>query len=83
MLAGDDVAFAATGAAGQPARRHLRMGLAPKLVLAFIGLVSLVLVVNGSIDMWLGYREAENAAIQNAAGKGSGSRPAHRACRRR
>ena len=53
MLAGDDVAFAAAGAAGQPARRHPRMGLAPKLVLAFIGLVSFVLVVNGSIDLWL------------------------------
>ncbi|HEV7996427.1 MAG TPA: cache domain-containing protein [Stellaceae bacterium] len=64
MLAGDDVAFAAAGAAGQPARRHPRMGLAPKLVLAFIGLVSFVLVVNGSIDLWLAYREAENAAIR-------------------
>ena len=63
MLAGDDVAFEAAGAAGQPARRRLRLGLAPKLVLAFIGLVSFVLVVNGSIDLWLAYREAENAAI--------------------
>ena len=64
MLAGDDVAFAAAGAAGQPARRRPRLGLAPKLVLAFIGLVSFVLVVNGSIDLWLAYREAENAAIR-------------------
>ncbi len=64
VLAGDDVAFEAAGAAGQPARRRLRMGLAPKLVLAFIGLASFVLVVNGSIDLWLAYREAENAAIR-------------------
>src|SRR5271169_604404 len=40
------------------------MGLAPKLALAFVGLVSFVLVVNGSVNMWLGYREAESAAAQ-------------------
>jgi two-component system, NtrC family, sensor kinase len=64
VLARDGVAFEVTGAAGKPARRHLRIGLAPKLALAFVGLVSLVLVVNGSVDMWLGYREAESAAVQ-------------------
>ncbi len=64
MLASDDVAFEVTEAASQPARRHLRIGLALKLALAFVGLVSFVLVVNGSVDMWLGYREAENAAVQ-------------------
>ncbi len=64
MLAGDDVAFEVTGAANQPARNRLRMGLALKLALAFVGLVSLVLVVNGSVEMWLGYRAAENAAEQ-------------------
>ncbi len=64
MLAGDGVAFEVTGAAGKPARRHLRMGLALKLALAFVGLVSLVLIVNGSVSMWLGYREAESAAVQ-------------------
>ena len=40
------------------------MGLAPKLALAFIGLISLVLVVSGGLSCWLGYREAEGAAIQ-------------------
>ncbi len=64
MLARDDVAFEVTGAAGGPARRRLRIGLALKLALAFVGLVSFVLVVNGSVDMWLGYRAAEHAAVQ-------------------
>jgi two-component system, NtrC family, sensor kinase len=64
VLAGDGVAFEVTEAASQPVRRHLRMGLAPKLALAFVGLVSFVLVLNGSVSMWLGYREAENAAAQ-------------------
>jgi len=64
VLARRGIAFAVTGAAGKPARHRLRMGLALKLALAFVGLVSLVLIVNGSVDMWLGYREAENAAVQ-------------------
>jgi two-component system, NtrC family, sensor kinase len=64
VLARDDVAFEVTQAAGAPARRRLRIGLALKLALAFVGLVSLVLVVNGSVDMWLGYRAAEHAAVQ-------------------
>jgi two-component system, NtrC family, sensor kinase len=64
VLAGDGVAFELTEAGGKPVRRHLRMGLALKLALAFVGLVSLVLVVNGSVAMWLGYREAERAAAQ-------------------
>jgi two-component system, NtrC family, sensor kinase len=64
VLAGDGVAFEVTGAAGKPARRHLRMGLALKLALAFVGLVSLVLIVNGSVEMWLGYRAAESVAAQ-------------------
>jgi two-component system, NtrC family, sensor kinase len=64
VLARNDVAFEVTGAAGGPARRRLRIGLALKLALAFVGLVSLVLVVNGAVDMWLGYRTAESAAVQ-------------------
>ncbi len=64
MLARDGVAFEVTGAAGGPVRRRLRIGLALKLALAFVGLVSFVLVVNGSVDMWLGYRAAERAAVQ-------------------
>ncbi len=52
------------GAAGVPARRRLRLGLARKLALAFVGLVSFVLLVNGAIDLWLGYGEAELTAGQ-------------------
>ncbi|MGH7117338.1 MAG: cache domain-containing protein, partial [Stellaceae bacterium] len=64
MLARNDAAFEVTGTAGRALRRRLRMGLAPKLALAFIGLISLALVVSGGLSCWLGYREAENAAIQ-------------------
>ncbi|HEY3908655.1 MAG TPA: ATP-binding protein [Stellaceae bacterium] len=64
MLAKDGVAFEVTGAAGQPARRRLRIGLAPKLALAFVGLVSFVLLVSAGLEGWLGYRDAETAAIQ-------------------
>ncbi len=63
MLARRGVAFELTGVAGERTRRRLRMGLALKLALAFVGLVSVVLVVNGALDMWLGYNEAERAAI--------------------
>jgi signal transduction histidine kinase len=42
---------------------RLRMGLSLKLALSFIGLVSLVLVVNGGVSMWLSYGEAKRAAV--------------------
>jgi two-component system, NtrC family, sensor kinase len=64
VLARHGVAFGVSRAAGNPPRRRLRMGLAVKLALAFVGLVSLVLIVDGSVAMWLGYRAAENAATQ-------------------
>src|SRR5580704_11922612 len=49
---------------GQPASgRPYRLSLAPKLALAFIGLVTLVLVVNGALSMWLTYNEARRAAV--------------------
>jgi signal transduction histidine kinase len=64
VLASRDAASELAGAADNPATRHLRLGLAVKLALAFVGLVSLVLVVSGALDMWLGYGEAEEAAIQ-------------------
>ena len=45
----DDAAFERDrGRRRSPRRRRLRLGLAVKLALAFVGLVSLVLVVNGS-----------------------------------
>ncbi len=64
MLADRDAAFDIAAAAVKPARRHLRLGLAVKLALAFIGLISLVLAVSGAVDMWLGYQEAEHVAVQ-------------------
>jgi len=39
-------------------------GLAFKLALAFIGLVSLVLIANGAVNMWLSYDEARRAAVE-------------------
>ena len=46
-----------------PARGRARMPLALKLGMALVGLVSLVLIVNGAINLWLSYREARSAAI--------------------
>ncbi|HTV46579.1 MAG TPA: ATP-binding protein [Stellaceae bacterium] len=50
--------------AARPRRRHLQMGLAPKLALAFVGLVSLVLLVSAGLSCWLGFREAEATAVR-------------------
>jgi type VI protein secretion system component VasF len=52
--------------AGTPARPHtkrLRMPLAAKLAVALVGLVTLVLIVNGAINLWLSYNEAKSSAI--------------------
>ena len=46
-----------------PARAR-RVPLAAKLALAFIGLVALVLLVNGAIEAWLGYDQAKRAALE-------------------
>jgi two-component system, NtrC family, sensor kinase len=64
VLARNDAAFEVTTAAGRGARRRMRMGLAAKLALAFVGLVSLVLVVSAVVSSWLGYYQAESAAIR-------------------
>jgi signal transduction histidine kinase len=50
-------------AAGRRSGPRLHMGLARKLALAFIGLVSSVLLANGGLDMWFGYRAAKATAI--------------------
>ena len=44
--------------------RLARLPLAAKLALAFIGLVALVLLVNGAIEAWLGYDHAKRAALE-------------------
>jgi two-component system, NtrC family, sensor kinase len=64
VLARNDAALEVTGAADRAVRRHLRLGLAAKLALAFVGLVSLVLLVSAGVSCLLGYHEAEEAAIR-------------------
>ncbi len=53
---------AAAVAVEPPARRGLP--LATRFALAFLGLVSAVLTINGAIDMWLSWREATNTAFR-------------------
>jgi len=40
------------------------MALSWKFAIAFVGLVILVLLVNGAVNMWLSYGQAKSAAIQ-------------------
>ena len=47
----------------EPAQARQRVGLAVKFALAFLGLVSLVLVVNGAVNLLLSYDEAKRAAL--------------------
>jgi signal transduction histidine kinase len=42
----------------------LRHRLFAKYAAAFVGLVSLVLLINGSLDVWFSYDEAKDAAVQ-------------------
>src|SRR3954463_6342451 len=51
------------GATDLPHAKGLRMPLAAKLAIALIGLVTLVLIVNGAINLWLSYNEAKSSAI--------------------
>jgi two-component system, NtrC family, sensor kinase len=64
VVADNDVALDAVRPVNNRTRQSLRLGLAVKLALAFIGLVVVVLTVSGGLDMWLGYEEAEHTAIQ-------------------
>jgi signal transduction histidine kinase len=45
-------------------RRAWRLPLAAKLAAALIGLVALVLLVNGAVNTWLNYNQAKSAALQ-------------------
>ncbi len=56
--------MSAAGQRSGSARRGVPTGLAFKLALAFIGLVSLVLIGNGAVNMWLSYDEAKRAAVR-------------------
>ena len=64
MVAENDAALAVPGAPKPSTSRHFRLRLSAKLAIAFIGLVSLVLAVSGGLDMWLGYDQAEDAAVR-------------------
>ena len=44
-------------------RRTWRAPLAAKLAAALVGLVVLVLLVNGAINTWLSYNQARSAAL--------------------
>ena len=63
VSAPDSVARAADAPAW-PFRRAWRLPLAAKLAAALIGLVALVLLVNGGIEAWLGYDQAKRAALE-------------------
>ena len=45
-------------------RRAWRVPLAAKLAVALIGMVALVLLVNGAINTWLNYNQAKSAALE-------------------
>jgi hypothetical protein len=49
--------------------RIWRLPLAAKLAFAFIGLVALVLLVNGAVEAWLGYTRARSTALEVQAEK--------------
>jgi len=57
-----------TSSPAAPAERgaepRARMGLSFKFALAFVGLVSLLLTLNGATNMWLNYGEARRAALR-------------------
>ena len=54
----------AADAPAWPFRRAWRLPLAAKPAAALIGLVALVLLVNGGIEAWLGYDQAKRAALE-------------------
>ncbi len=55
--------MSAGGSTDVLSHRGMRMALSLKFALAFIGLVSFVLIVNGGVNMWLSYAEAKSAAV--------------------
>ncbi|MFI5014457.1 MAG: GAF domain-containing protein [Hyphomicrobiales bacterium] len=46
------------------AKARRKMALSLKFAAAFIGLVSVVLIVNGFVNLWLSYDEAKRAAVR-------------------
>src|SRR5467141_3721275 len=69
MTTAVDAPIPADGAAAErkrvpSARRGLRRRLFAKYAAALVGLVSLVLLINGSLNLWFSYNEATDAAIR-------------------
>jgi GAF domain-containing protein/HAMP domain-containing protein len=60
-------------AAAAPRRRRGGASLALKLAFAFLGLVALVLIVNGAVDTYLTYNQAKRAALEVEAEKARGA----------
>ncbi|GJD53748.1 Adaptive-response sensory-kinase SasA [Methylobacterium crusticola] len=48
----------------EPASRLRRVPLSVKLAVALVGLVTLVLLVNGVVNLWLNYDEAKRTAVR-------------------
>ena len=64
----------ATAAVSQPRKNaRRRLPLALKLAMALVGLVGLVLLVNGAVNVWLNYGEAKSAAIRVQQEKAQGA----------
>ena len=60
-----DIALdAAAEARKSTPRRAWRVPLAAKLAAALVGLVGLVLLVNGAVNTWLNYNQAKDAALE-------------------
>ena len=49
---------------GDTVPRWLRVPLSVKFAVAFVGLVSLVLLINGAVDLTLNYQDAKRTAIE-------------------
>jgi signal transduction histidine kinase len=61
---GPPAALNAAGVSAPTSRRPWRLPLAAKLAAALIGLVALVLLVNGAVNTWLNYNQAKSAALE-------------------
>ena len=66
MSSGARSAQAAPVSSGAPsnAAGRLRLPLSVKLAIALVGLVTLVLFINGGVNLWLNYEEAKRNAVQ-------------------
>ena len=59
----------------KPLPRWLRLPLAKKFAVAFVGLVSLVLLINGAVDLTLNYYDAKRTAIARNSGTWRRAKP--------